>query len=473
MRIALPLAAVAASLALLGASTSVEAETHAGALGDEPECTHNPMAPKCVIAEVFRLAQVCRPICPPPPVNTTSPTVSGDPRDGKFLTATRGSWANDPQVYAVEWQRCQSPGVGCQSIPGQHDMAYQLRTEDIGSVIRVSVTAGNGGGLSMPAYSNAVGPIAPGPPVRATDPAILGAPVEGQTLRATDGVWRGTPPMTFAYQWLRCDPDGTACGAIAGATGGSYTLTTDEVGTAIRARVTASNAQGSSSADSSPTRPVESLIPPAPPSGEDDQVDDETSMFAGSWVGLDGEAALQLQAGEITLEQALAQSELAGRPPYHCSARIGWKVGGVTTIHTEGPDPKLRTVRWSGTTTCTGGQQAVFMFGYSFLDRLDGNVWRRYADGSSYSDVPDPPIMKEGTRGKAFEPPRRKPKRVQWKANIELPPPYQWANEDPLGDMRGVNEERSDCDLYSAVAEGTGPRYLNGLDCRLYGHRFR
>ena len=65
-----------------------------------------------------------------------------------------------------------------------------------------------------------------------------------------------TAPLSFAYQWQRCDTGGGTCTAIGTATGSAYTLQSADVGDTIRVVVTASNAAGSSSATSAPTAVV-------------------------------------------------------------------------------------------------------------------------------------------------------------------------------------------------------------------------
>jgi hypothetical protein len=102
------------------------------------------------------------------------------------------------------------------------------------------------------------------PPVSLIPPAITGAPVVGQALGCSQGIWTG-PPSSYAYQWTRQGAD------LPGATLASYTVVTGDVGKALRCRVTASNSMGSTSATSlpvmglgigSPTDP-----PPASPPG--------------------------------------------------------------------------------------------------------------------------------------------------------------------------------------------------------------
>ena len=74
-------------------------------------------------------------------------------------------------------------------------------------------------------------------------------------LKASAGAWNGDP-ITYAYQWQRCEPDGEGCTNIAGATGATYAIGPEDVGHTIRVVVTASNLVGSSSAESAATSAV-------------------------------------------------------------------------------------------------------------------------------------------------------------------------------------------------------------------------
>jgi hypothetical protein len=72
--------------------------------------------------------------------------------------------------------------------------------------------------------------------------------------------------MTYAYQWQRCAVSG-ACAPISGATAASYVLTAADVGSTLRASVTASNSAGSASASSNPTAVVTVSPTTAPTTG--------------------------------------------------------------------------------------------------------------------------------------------------------------------------------------------------------------
>lgn len=88
----------------------------------------------------------------------------------------------------------------------------------------------------------------------ATDrPALSGNPVEGGTLTASDGAWSGTPAISRS--WRRCDANGAGCVPIPGAAGASYTPTAADVGTRLRARVTATQGRSVSS-DSAATEAI-------------------------------------------------------------------------------------------------------------------------------------------------------------------------------------------------------------------------
>jgi hypothetical protein len=80
-------------------------------------------------------------------------------------------------------------------------------------------------------------------------PSISGTPREGHTLTASNGSWDNAP-TSFSYQWQRCGNTGSGCTGITGATGKTYDLVTADVDHTVRVIVTATNADGSASANS-------------------------------------------------------------------------------------------------------------------------------------------------------------------------------------------------------------------------------
>ena len=93
-------------------------------------------------------------------------------------------------------------------------------------------------------------------------PVISGTAAQGQTLTTSNGSWNGSP-TSYAYQWRRCDSSGNNCTNISGASGGSYTLASGDVGHTVDVVVTATNAGGSTSATSNQTVAVAAPPPTA------------------------------------------------------------------------------------------------------------------------------------------------------------------------------------------------------------------
>jgi hypothetical protein len=112
------------------------------------------------------------------------------------------------------------------------------------------------GGLIVAAGAGVAAPTAV--PNNTAEPAISGRAEQGRTLRASNGSWTGTQPISFAYQWVRCGPnggrpDGGDCAILSGATSRDYRLTAADVDFRMRIRVTASNPEGSKTVASNPT----------------------------------------------------------------------------------------------------------------------------------------------------------------------------------------------------------------------------
>ena len=104
-------------------------------------------------------------------------------------------------------------------------------------------------------------------PTNTTEPRILGTARIGATLTANRGIWAGNP-SSYRYEWVRCPesggrPDGSDCPAIRGATDQQYDVTAADAGRRLRVRVTATNADGSTTAASNATAVIQAA-PNAP-----------------------------------------------------------------------------------------------------------------------------------------------------------------------------------------------------------------
>ena len=200
------------------------------------------------------------------PRPTAEPTISGTPRVGEVLRTTRGSWTGTtPITYQYRWYRCDGRGAAdasnCQRISNAANASYVLRAADAGHRIRSQVVATNADG-SATSTSNPTAVIQTDRPTNTRAPSISGTPVVGNRLTANRGEWVGNTPITYSFQWLRCNTAGGDCAEIPGATDNIYVVANADVGRTIRARVTARNDAGSRSAVSNPTAVVQSDVPP-------------------------------------------------------------------------------------------------------------------------------------------------------------------------------------------------------------------
>jgi hypothetical protein len=197
----------------------------------------------------------------PGPTNITAPGVTMSappyPKVGEAVSATPGSWTGSGNAFAYQWEKCPTPSESCRDIPGAQSSFFVVTADTFGYVLRVSVTATNSAG-SRTALSDATGGVIADKPVFHQTPPVSGINQVGQTLAASPGTWTGTPTITFAYQWRRCNPAGTieTCVPIPGATSATYTLTPNDEGVALRVYVTGTNIAGSTTAFSNHTFPT-------------------------------------------------------------------------------------------------------------------------------------------------------------------------------------------------------------------------
>jgi hypothetical protein len=201
---------------------------------------------------------------------TDFPVVTGDYVDGGELSTTNGAWSPpDNLAFSYKWLRCAPNSDGspledsssCLQIPGASDSSYTLTSDDVGQYVLSRVRADFTGGVGIFSIQDSdtegLSPVAAAPPSNNGKPTIAGAASQASVLTAAPGTWNGTNtqafPITFAYQWLRCDGSGGACQPIPGATQAAYTPSAQDAGSRLVVRVTASNAGGSATANSDPT----------------------------------------------------------------------------------------------------------------------------------------------------------------------------------------------------------------------------
>lgn len=223
------------------------------------------------------------------PVATQAPALTGTARDAETLTATPGTWSGTvPIAHAYQWRSCDARGLSCTDLPGETATTYTLRSADVGRTVRVAVTGSNAAG-SATAASTQTSVVTPRPPSNVVVPVVTGLARDGRVLTVEPGEWQGTPPLERRYAWKRCDASGGRCADIVTAGGQTYTLTTADVGSTVRAVVTVTNGGGTAAVTTAqtgvvqPSPPVNQAIPEL--SGE--VVEGSlVSVSDGTWTGL-------------------------------------------------------------------------------------------------------------------------------------------------------------------------------------------
>ena len=81
------------------------------------------------------------------PANTVPPVISGEATVDRTLTASPGTWTGTtPLSFTYAWQRCDATGGSCAVVTGATTPSYPLESADVGSTLRVVVTATNSDG---------------------------------------------------------------------------------------------------------------------------------------------------------------------------------------------------------------------------------------------------------------------------------------------------------------------------------------
>jgi hypothetical protein len=204
--------------------------------------------------------------------------LSGTETVGQTLSVTDGTWQGQATItFAYQWRRNGS------NISGATSSTYTLIAADYDAVIDCVVTATNSLD-SASADSNDTGAIAGLAPTNDVAPSISGSTGLGDTLTRTEGTWSGVPTPSLTGQWRR---NGAA---IPGETGATYTIVAADSGADIDYLETATNAEGSTSADSNDitvqtfTAPVNTVAPSI--TGNDPAtIDDVLTRVEGTWSG--------------------------------------------------------------------------------------------------------------------------------------------------------------------------------------------
>jgi hypothetical protein len=121
------------------------------------------------------------------PVNTGGPTISGVPVVGNTLQADTGKWSGPAAKYNYQWARCMSNGASCSPIASASAQTYRAANTDVGSTLRVVVTADNKNGTAV-ATSDPTSAI--------TTPTPSTTPSTTTTTPSTTSTWATTTTTT-------------------------------------------------------------------------------------------------------------------------------------------------------------------------------------------------------------------------------------------------------------------------------------
>ena len=196
------------------------------------------------------------------PVSVLAPSITGSAEAGHALEADIGSWAGaEPLTDSYRWLRCNTGGTSCGQIAGATEATYVLGPEDVGATVRLTVTASNSYGRAIETTAASAAVAAPPAPLNEVLPALTGAAQDGKGLTASTGTWSSLVPVSYSYQWERCNASGEECSEVEGATNSKYDLSEGDIGATLRVAVTATNAGGATKNSSA----VSSVVEAEPP----------------------------------------------------------------------------------------------------------------------------------------------------------------------------------------------------------------
>jgi RTX calcium-binding nonapeptide repeat (4 copies)/WD40-like Beta Propeller Repeat len=231
---------------------------------------------------------------------TTTAVAAHDPTwspDGSTI-----AYADSGQIYTIASSATSGAGaaIAAGSQPAYSPDGSKLALINVaGHLAVVASSGGTPAAITGTADANpdweAIDP-SNGPPRNTVYPTITlpsgdTQPVVGHFLVAGVGSWDGSFPISYKFQWKRCDAadrlNGT-CVDIANATSSFYTPTSSDLGKRLRVQVTATNSQGTASQNSEPTEIVIAIAPKVrstPVINGGNVVDTPLTLTPGLWEG--------------------------------------------------------------------------------------------------------------------------------------------------------------------------------------------
>jgi len=210
-----------------------------------------------------------------------APSVSGEYKVGKTLTATAGAWS-PTATLAYKWFR------GSKAIVGATSSTYELTTSDFGKKVSAAVVA-TLAGYTTTTKASAPTLISAGVFDTAPTPTITGTAEVGSTLEAVPGSW--SPTATLTYTWNR---NGTS---IRGATGPTYAVVGADAGATLSVTVSASRTAYATTKKTSVATPTVTTVDftesPVPTIAGTARVGSVLTASSGTWLPTPSNLAYQ------------------------------------------------------------------------------------------------------------------------------------------------------------------------------------
>jgi hypothetical protein len=222
-------------------------------------------------------------------------------------------------------------------------------------------------------------------PVNATAPAVL-APSElapGAALSAEPGAWSAPSAagsISDAYQWQKCNIEGSGCTAIAGAESSTYDATASDIGHTLRVQVTAADRDGSATAVSGASSGVLSVLQSSTgPTGGTPTVDAPNGSGASEHAQLHlhvpaavarsfAQRALRIagslanaQGQPISGAQLQVLEQPAGSPAAHVIGQVSTSSAGAFTASVPGGPSRLIEIGYRAFSADAGYAAAAYV----------------------------------------------------------------------------------------------------------------
>jgi RHS repeat-associated protein len=210
-----------------------------------------------------------------------------------------------------------------------------------------------------------------GTPVNNGSPRLVGDFADSRTVTANHGGWTGSP--SYAYQWRRCDSTGSNCSDISGATSMAYTPKDGDVGSTLRALVTATNASGSG------TFLAPASVPIFPMSAPHTAALQAVALADGPW----GFWPLDESTGDFAADAS------GNNRPLSVVTRAQ---GGVPRWGSAGAASDATSLHFRGNPSSTAAGDRAFIDGTGsmisqFLDNFTAEAWVKFQPNSKIASI--------------------------------------------------------------------------------------